>query len=75
MDFRQHTTEKIYKSRINFKKIQNNEYHNIIRKQAEKIQEMAAVMQKAAEFGEDKCNVDDEALSKLATENKVHFQN
>lgn len=36
---------------------------------------MAAVMQKAAEFGEDKCNVDDEALSKLATENKVHFQN
>ncbi|XP_045480528.1 FGFR1 oncogene partner 2 homolog isoform X2 [Harmonia axyridis] len=68
--YRQHTAEKIYKTRINFKNLQNNEYHNIIRKQAEKIQEMAAVMQKAAELGEDNCNADVENATKLTTENK-----
>ncbi|KAK9875896.1 hypothetical protein WA026_009683 [Henosepilachna vigintioctopunctata] len=70
LNFRQHTTEKIYNTRINFKNIQNSEYDNIIKIQAEKIQEMAAVMEKAASLGEDDLNSDEILISKLISENK-----
>ncbi|CAH0560720.1 unnamed protein product [Brassicogethes aeneus] len=50
--YRQHTTEQIYKSKINFKAMQNERYNEIIQRQAEKINEMAAIMDRAALWGE-----------------------
>ncbi|KAK4886945.1 hypothetical protein RN001_003216 [Aquatica leii] len=68
--YRQHTAEQIYKSRINFLTLQDHNYNDIITKQAEKIQEMAAVMDYAAFLDESQANKDDEVLSKLKTENQ-----
>ncbi|KAL3265250.1 hypothetical protein HHI36_009464 [Cryptolaemus montrouzieri] len=68
--YRQHTMGKIYNTRINFKNLQNIEYDNIIKIQAEKIQEMAAVMQKAANLGEEETNAEDVMISQLTAENK-----
>lgn len=69
--YRQHTTEQIYKSRINFSKYQNNNYDEIIKRQAEKIQEMAAVMDQAALIDENRTCRDEEIMSMLKIENKV----
>lgn len=69
--YRQHTTEQIYKSRINFVDIQNQRYNEIIRKQAEKIQEMAIVMDQAATVEEERALKDEEVMTRLKTENKV----
>ena len=68
--YRQHTTEKIYKSRINFLALQDHNYNEIITKQAEKIQEMASVMDYAAFIDEAQNNKNSEDLSKLKTENQ-----
>ncbi|KAJ8953335.1 hypothetical protein NQ318_012130 [Aromia moschata] len=68
--YREHTTEQIYKSRINFKAIQDEKYNDIIRKQAEKIQEMAAIMDKAALIDEDRTFSEQEVVSMLQVENK-----
>lgn len=69
--YRQHTTEQIYKSRINFVEFQNQRCNEIIRKQAEKIHEMAIVMDKAATIEEERALRDEEVVSKLKLENKV----
>lgn len=69
--YRQHTTEQIYKSRINFVELQNRRYNEIIKQQAEKIQEMAIVMDKAATIEEERAFTDEEIVAKLKTENKV----
>lgn len=69
--YRQHTTEQIYKSRINFSKFQNKRYNEIIKQQAEKIQEMAAIMDQAALIDENRTCRDSEIMSMLKVENKV----
>lgn len=69
--YRQHTTEQIYKSRVNFVEFQNQGYNEIIRKQAEKIHEMAIFMDKAATIEEERTLKDEEIMSRLKTENKV----
>ncbi|GJQ83945.1 hypothetical protein Trydic_g8684 [Trypoxylus dichotomus] len=68
--YRQHTSQQIYKSRINFSTFQDEGYKKVITEQAEKIQEMAAVMDKAAHIDEDKSHKDEEVLSRLKAENK-----
>lgn len=69
--YRQHTTQQIYKSRINFLALQNDKYNEVISKQAEKIQEMAAVMDHAAFIDESQNNENNELMSRLKTENEV----
>ncbi|KAF2894238.1 hypothetical protein ILUMI_11931 [Ignelater luminosus] len=68
--YRQHTTQQIYKSRINFLALQNDKYNEVISKQAEKIQEMAAVMDHAAFIDESQNNENNELMSRLKTENQ-----
>lgn len=71
--YRQHTSEQIYRSKINFKAFQDKKYSEIIQNQAEKIQEMAAVMDKAALIDEDKDLREQEIVSMLKVENQVHM--
>ncbi|KAJ8969424.1 hypothetical protein NQ314_001766 [Rhamnusium bicolor] len=68
--YREHTTEQIYKSRINFKAIQDQKYNEVIRQQAEKIQEMAAIMDKAALIDEDRASREQEIVTMLKAENQ-----
>lgn len=69
--YRKHASEQIYRSRINFKSFQDKKYGEIIRQQAEKIQEMAAVMDKAATVDEESDFRDQEIVSMLKAENQV----
>lgn len=69
--YRQHTSQQIYKSRINLMLIQEQQYSQIIKDQAEKIKEMAAVMEGAAFIDESKSCKDEEIMSRLKAENKV----
>lgn len=69
--YREHTSKQIYKTRINFKTFQDHKYSEIINQQAEKIQEMAAVMDKAAEIDENTEMQREELLSMLKAENQV----
>lgn len=69
--YRQHTSEQIYRSKINFKAFQDKKYSEIIQNQAEKIQEMAAVMDKAALIDEGKDLREQEMVSMLQVENQV----
>lgn len=68
--YREHTQRQIKETKINFAAIQDVRQSEIIQKQALKIEEMAAVMRKASEIGEDKVNTELEYLSQLVTENK-----
>lgn len=75
--YREHTQSKILNTKVNFveafsKHQQFNEQKDeVIRQQTQKIQEMAAVMQRASQLDEEKFNQEQEFLSKLITENKV----
>lgn len=71
--YREHTQQKIVETKINFTALQNAQLNEIIQKQSEKIQEMAAVIRKACEMDEEKINKEHEYLSQLVTENKVGF--
>lgn len=71
--YRQHTTEQIYKSRVNFAEFQNHRYSDIIKEQAEKIQEMAIVMDSAAGIEEERALRDEEIMARLKVENEVGF--
>lgn len=53
------------------KALQDKRYQFIIQQQAEKIQEMAAIMEKAALLDEDKDLKFEQAVGQLQTENKV----
>lgn len=74
--YREHTQSKILNTKVNFveafsKHQQFNEQKDeVIRQQTQKIQEMAAVMQRASKLDEEKLNQEQEYLSKLITENK-----
>lgn len=70
--YRQHTTQQIYKSHVNFLALQSNKYNEVISQQAEKIQEMAEIMNRAAFIDEvENCN-NNETASRLTAENKVN---
>lgn len=74
--YREHTQSKILNTKMNFveafsKHQQFSERKDeLIRQQTQKIQEMAAVMQRASKIDEEKFNQEQEFLSKLMTENK-----
>ncbi|XP_023024525.1 fibroblast growth factor receptor 1 oncogene partner 2 [Leptinotarsa decemlineata] len=68
--YREHTAEQVYKSRINFREFQEKKYNKIIQQQAEKIQEMAFVMDKAALIDEDRDFREKEVVSMLKVENQ-----
>lgn len=69
--YRQHTSQQIYKTRTNWYMLQEQQYNQIIKDQAEKIQEMAAVMEGAAYIDETRANREEEIMSRLKAENKV----
>lgn len=74
--YREHTQSKILNTKVNFveafsKHQQFSERKDeVIRQQTQKIQEMAAVMQRASQLDEEKFHQEQEFLSKLITENK-----
>lgn len=74
--YREHTQSKILNTKVNFVEVFskhqqfNEQKDEVIRQQTQKIQEMAAVMQRASQLDEEKFNQDQEFLSKLITENK-----
>ncbi|EFA01821.1 FGFR1 oncogene partner 2 homolog [Tribolium castaneum] len=68
--YREHTTEEIYKTRIDFKALQDKQYDEIIKHQAEKIHEMAAVMEQAALIDEDRMVCNEEIIARLKLENQ-----
>lgn len=65
--YREHTKSKILCSKINFKEVYNEKLWNIIHDQRQKINEMAAVMQRAAAV-DDNCDL--ENMTKLRLENQ-----
>lgn len=69
--YREHTSKQIYKTRINLKTFEDHKYSEIIKQQEEKIQEMAAVMDKAAEIDESNEFQREELVSMLKAENQV----
>nr|CAI5865174.1 unnamed protein product [Callosobruchus analis] len=68
--YREHATEQIEKTRVDFKALQHQKYRRIIQDQAEKIKEMAAVMNRAAEIDENRQMADNELVSMLKIENQ-----
>lgn len=68
--YREHTQRQIKETKINFTAIQDARQAETIQLQAQKIQEMAAVMRKASEMGEEKVNGEAERISQLVTENQ-----
>ncbi|CAG9761875.1 unnamed protein product [Ceutorhynchus assimilis] len=68
--YREHTGNQIYKSRIDFKTIQEERYQYIIEQQSDKIAEMAAVMRQAAELDDNRTLKFEESMAKLKLENQ-----
>lgn len=73
--YREHTQKKILNNKINFAELNNREKNEIIKRQSEKINEMAAIMQKAITFDEGDFNQEVERLNELVTENRVCITN
>ncbi|XP_035790696.1 FGFR1 oncogene partner 2 homolog [Anopheles albimanus] len=76
--YREHTQAKILNTKVNFVEAYSRHHQaadierrdQLIRQQTAKIQEMAAVMQRASQLDEEKLNHEQEVLSRLVTENK-----
>nr|CAH7719885.1 unnamed protein product [Callosobruchus chinensis]CAH7749401.1 unnamed protein product [Callosobruchus chinensis] len=68
--YREHATEQIEKTRVDFKALQPQKYRRIIQDQAEKIKEMAVVMNRAAEIDENRQMADKELVTMLKIENQ-----
>lgn len=68
--YREHIQHKVLNSQINFKEQYNEHLLNIIRDQKEKINEMAGVMQRAAQVDEQPYYKELEMLTQLKLENK-----
>ncbi|XP_055854580.1 FGFR1 oncogene partner 2 homolog [Episyrphus balteatus] len=68
--YREHTQSKVLTSQINFKEMYNENLWKIIREQADKITEMAAVMQRAASIDDEAMYKEIELLTKLKMENQ-----
>lgn len=69
--YREHTQNKVLTSQINFKDMYNENLWKIIREQADKINEMAAVMQRAASIDDETVHKEIEMLTKLKMENQT----
>lgn len=69
--YREHTQNKVLTSQINFKDMYNENLWKIIREQADKINEMAAVMQRAASMDDETVHREIEMLTKLKMENQT----
>lgn len=69
--YRQHTEKKIWESRIDFTSAINEKQQELIRQQAERINEMTTVMYKAINMDENsEARKDEELYQRLITENK-----
>lgn len=69
--YRQHTEKKIWESRIDFTSAVNEKQQELIRQQAERINEMTTVMYKAINMDENsEARKDEELYQRLITENK-----
>lgn len=68
--YREHIQHKVLNSQINFKEQYNEHLLSVIRDQKEKINEMAGVMQRAAEIDEQPYYKELEMLTQLKLENK-----
>lgn len=71
--YREHTQNLVIKTRVTIGDVMDTQKNEIILKQANKIEEMAAVMQTASSVDEENMNKENEHLSQLITENKVCF--
>lgn len=69
--YREHTTNKVLDSKINFRELYNEKLWKIIREQREKINEMAAVMQRAASLDDEMVVKELETMARLRMENKT----
>lgn len=68
--YRQHTNRKIYETRLDFARLQREQYNEIIQRQVERINEMTVVMNQAANMEVGDVNKSDEIMAKLRIENK-----
>lgn len=68
--YRQHTNRKIYETRLDFARLQREQYNEIIQRQVERINEMTSIMNHAANMEGADLNKSDEIMAKLRTENK-----
>ncbi|XP_075235015.1 FGFR1 oncogene partner 2 homolog [Lycorma delicatula] len=68
--YRQQITHLVQVSKLNLTNMYNSQYTQVIRRQAEKMNEMAAVMKMAAEIDEKNATQGKEVLSRLTTENQ-----
>ncbi|EDW78006.1 uncharacterized protein Dwil_GK24248 [Drosophila willistoni] len=69
--YREHTVTKVLDSKINFKELYNERLYQVIRDQREKINEMAAVMQRAATVDDDLVQRELQTISQLRLENET----
>ena len=69
--YREHTHSKVLDSKLNFNEVYNEKLWMIIREQRDKINEMAAVMQKAVSMDEEAANTELETMARLRMENKT----
>ncbi|XP_059483104.1 FGFR1 oncogene partner 2 homolog [Neocloeon triangulifer] len=68
--YRQHVSQLIRNSHVDFEKLTNSQLTQKTVDQADKISEMAAVMQHALKLDENDANRDEELVARLITENK-----
>ncbi|XP_034666019.1 FGFR1 oncogene partner 2 homolog [Drosophila subobscura] len=68
--YREHTVTKVLDSKINFKELYNERLWQVIRDQREKINEMAAVMQRAATVDDEVVQRELQTISQLRMENE-----
>ncbi|XP_066999705.1 FGFR1 oncogene partner 2 homolog isoform X2 [Anabrus simplex] len=68
--YRQQVTQLVGNSKLDLSNLYSNKYSKIICEQADKICEMAAVMERAAEIDEKRALEEQELISRLTTENK-----
>ncbi|XP_037960719.1 FGFR1 oncogene partner 2 homolog [Teleopsis dalmanni] len=69
--YREHTANKVLENKINFKEVYNERLWSIIYEQREKINEMAAVMHRAAYSDDESVNNDLQIMSRLRLENQT----
>ncbi|XP_016932430.3 FGFR1 oncogene partner 2 homolog [Drosophila suzukii] len=69
--YREHTVSKVLDSKFNFKELYNERMWQVIREQREKINEMAAVMQRAASVDDGMVQRELQTISQLRLENET----
>ncbi|KAH8329408.1 hypothetical protein KR074_010048 [Drosophila pseudoananassae] len=69
--YREHTVSKVLDSKFSFKELYNERMWQVIREQREKINEMAAVMHRAASVDDDVVQKELQTISQLRMENET----